>query len=106
MNQTALWVLHNERDVRVNLKGDLDGLQTFEQIHGLMPPADCVDRVILDFSQASRVKPVELHYLLTDMSDDPCFNNIEICIEGLRFNHMNMKCPNAVKEFSGLQEYS
>ena len=94
MYKPALWVQHDKREVRVNLKDEFDGLHSFEHIHDSMPPVAGVDRIILDFSQTSRVKPIELHYLLTDLSDDPCFDNIEICIQGLRFNHMDMECPN------------
>lgn len=95
MYQCSHRILHEERDVRLNFKGEFDGLQTFEQIHTLMPPVNCVDRVILDFSRVSRVKPIELHYLLTELADDPCFNNVEIRVEGLRFSYMETDCPNA-----------
>ena len=97
MDKPALWIVHNERDVKVNLKGEFDGLYAFEHIHDSLPPVDCFNRLILDFSQASGTKPIELLYFLEDLKDDPCFNNIEICIHGLRFSYMDTACPNGGK---------
>ena len=95
MHQCSHRILCNEREVKLNFKGEFDGLQAFEHIHESLPPADHFERIILDFSGVARIKPIEIHYLLTDMADDPCFNNIEIRVEGLRFSYMDTICPNA-----------
>ena len=98
MHQCSHRILDNEREVKLNFKGEFDGLQAFEHIHDSLAPADCFDSVTLDFSGVSRVKPIELHYLLADLADDPCFNNVEIRIQGLRFSYMDTECPNARRE--------
>ena len=95
MYQCSHRVLYDRREIRFSFRGEFCGLQVFEHIHDSLPPVDCLDRVILDFSGVVRANPIELLYLLEDIRDDPCFNNVEIRIQGLRFNHMDMVCPNA-----------
>jgi len=95
MYQCSHRVLYDKREFRLSFRGEFYGLQAFDHIHDSLPPADCFDRVILDFSGVSRVKPIELLYLLENLKDDPCFNNIEIRIEGLRYSYMDTVCPNA-----------
>lgn len=86
-------ILRDEREVRLKFKGEFDGLQAFEYIHDTVSSNGTFDRIVLDFSESSRVKPVELHYLIADLADDPCFNKVEIRIQGLRFNYMDSECP-------------
>ena len=106
MYQCSHKVLYDEREIRLSFRGELYGLEAFEHIHDALPSVDCFDRVILDFSGAARVKPIELLYLLENLKDDPCFNNIEIRIEGLRYSYMDMECPKACKESRGIQQHA
>jgi hypothetical protein len=92
--------------VKLNFKGEFDGLQAFEHIHDSLPPADCFDRIILDFSGAARVKPIEFLYLLENLRDDPCFNDIEICVEGLRYTYMDVECPHTCRESVGIRHHA
>jgi hypothetical protein len=91
-------ILSDEREIELKFKGEFDGLQAFEDILGALPPIDSYDRIILDFSGAPRVKPLELHYLLAHMADDPRLKNIEIRVEGLRFNPMANESMDAFRE--------
>ena len=91
-------VLHDKREVRLSFRGGFSGLEAFEHIHDSLPPVDCFDRVILDFSGVALVDPIELLYLLEDLRDDPCFDNIEIRIQGLRYGYMDTGRPKACKE--------
>ena len=84
-------VLSNEREIELKFRGEFDGLQAFEDILGVLSPIDSYDCIILDFSDAPSVKPLELHYLLADMANDPRLKSVEIRVEGLRFNHMTEK---------------
>ena len=106
MYQCSHRVLYDKREIRLTFRGEFYGLQAFEQIHDSLPPVDHFDRVILDFSGVVRVNPIELLYLLEDLRDDPCFNNIEICIQGLRYSYMDMGCPKACKESRGIQQHA
>lgn len=106
MFQCSHRVLYDKREIRLSFRGEFYGLEAFEHIHDSLPPVDCFDRVILDFSGATRVKPIELLYLLENLKDDPCFNNIEIRIEGLRYSYMDMGRPKACKESRGIQQHA
>ena len=106
MHQCSHRILCDEREVKLNFKGEFDGLQAFEHIHDSLPRVGCFDRIILDFSGAAQVKPIEFLYLLENLRDDPCFNNIEICVEGLRYTYMDAECPHACRESLGIQHHA
>ena len=106
MYQCSHRVLYDKREIKLNFKGEFYGLEAFEHIHDALPSVDCFDRIILDFSGAARVKPIELLYLLENLKDDPCFNNIEIRIEGLRYSYIDMECPKACGRRHGIQAES
>ena len=106
MHQCSHRVLSDGREVRWNFKGEFDGLQAFEHIHDSLPAVDGFDRIILDFSSVTRVKPIELHYLMADLADDPCFNNIEIRVEGLRYSYMDMECPHERREGRAIKHHA
>ena len=93
MHRCAFWIAEDKNEMRVILRGELDGLQAFEQIHDQISLANGIERIVLDFSETSQAKPIELHYLLTDLAVDPCFNGIEICVCGLQYTHMSADCP-------------
>lgn len=93
MHRCAFWIADSKDEMRVILRGELDGLQAFEQIHDQMSRANGIERIVIDVSEASQVKPIELHYLLTDLAVDPCFSNIDMSVIGLRFTHMSTECP-------------
>ena len=92
MQRCAFWISEDKGEMRVILRGELDGLQAFEQIHDQISLANGIERVAIDFSETSQVKPIELHYLLSDLASDQCFSNIEICVSGLRYTHTNTEC--------------
>jgi hypothetical protein len=94
MYHPAFGVLVSDEDVKINFTGEFDGLRTFEHIHDLIPPAGGVGRVILDFSDSSRARPIELYYLLAELAMDPRFGDIEISIEGLHCNRMDGRSQN------------
>lgn len=106
MHQCSHRLLNDKRELKVNFKGEFDGVRAFERIHDSLPALDCFDRLILDFSRVAQVKPIEIHYLLADLADDPCFNNIEIRVEGLRFSYMDAECPHAHREIRSMQQYA
>jgi hypothetical protein len=106
MFQCSHRVFRDKRAIKFSFRGEFYGLQAFEQIHDALPSADCFDHAILDFSGASRVKPIELLYLLENLKDDPCFNNIKISIEGLQYSYMDTGCPKACKEDRGIQQHA
>ncbi len=106
MFQCSHRVLYDKREIRLNFRGEFYGLEAFERIHDSLPPVDCFDRAILDFSGVSRVKPIELLYLLENLKDDPCFNNIEIRIEGLRYSYMDTACTKTCKESQEIQQHA
>ena len=89
MCQPSIGVLCRDQNVAVNLKGELDGLKTFEDMYDLMPAVGCVDRLILNFSDIARVKSIELYYLLAELATEPRFSDIEISIEGLKCDRMD-----------------
>ena len=93
MNQYSRRVSYDKREVRFSFRGEFSGLQAFEQIHDSLPQADSCDRVILDLSTVARIDPIEMLYLLEDLKADSCFNDIEICIQGLQFDRVDMACP-------------
>jgi hypothetical protein len=93
MHRCAFWIAEDKDEMKVTLRGELDGLQAFEQIHDQISLVNGIERIVIDLSETSQVKPIELHYLLTDLAVDPCFSNIEICVSGLRFTHMSADCP-------------
>ncbi|UCD57933.1 MAG: hypothetical protein JSV16_02135 [Candidatus Hydrogenedentota bacterium] len=68
MNHPAFGVPVGDEDVKINFTGEFDGLRTFEHIHDLFPPVANVGRVILDFSDSSRTRPIELYYLLAELA--------------------------------------
>ncbi len=80
-------ILHKSREVKLSLAGNFDALKTIEQMTDLMYPVGYHERIILDFSDASRVKPVELYRLFAELATLPRFNHVEIRIEGLQFNY-------------------
>ncbi len=80
-------ILHKSREVKLSLAGNFDALKTIEQMTDLMHPVGYHERIILDFSGASRVKPVELYRLFAELAKLPRFNHVEIRIEGLQFNY-------------------
>ena len=79
----------NEDGSRFSVRGKFDGLQTFQEINYLMPPVGSVDKLVLDFSQVSKIKPIEVYALLAEMAAVPRFSEIEITIEGLHFDKIN-----------------
>ncbi len=86
MIRNAFTLLREERDVRVSSRGDFDGVRMFDDILDMMPPTHDVERIILDFSHTSRLSPLELHYLLSELAADPSFSNVEICLEGVKLS--------------------
>jgi hypothetical protein len=93
MHRCAFWIAEEKDEMRVILRGELDGPKAFEQIHDQLSLAHGIERINIDFSETSQVKPVELHYLMSDLAVDPCFNGVEICVSGLRFNQTSADCP-------------
>ena len=87
MNQ-PVGILSHKEDMKLNFTGEFDGLQTVEMLYDLMSPAGKVDHVALDFSRASRVRPLEIYYLLSELSIDPHLRALEISVEGLQCRHM------------------
>jgi len=106
MYQCSHRVLYDKLEIWLSFRGEFCGLEAFEHIHDSLPSDDCLDRVVLDFSSVSRVKPIEILYLLENLKDDPCFNNIEIRIEGLRYSYMDMECPKACRKSRGIQQHA
>jgi len=80
-------ILHKSREVKLSLAGNFDALKTIEQMTDLIHPAGYHERIILDFSDTSRVKPIELYCLFAELAALPRFNHVEIRIEGLQFNY-------------------
>jgi hypothetical protein len=99
-------VLYDKGEIRFSFRGEFSGLEAFEHIHNALPSDNCLNRVALDFSGAARVKPIEILYLLENLKDDPCFNNIEIQVEGLRYGYMDMECPKACRESQKIQQHA
>ena len=91
MDRSASAILHKSREVKLNLTGNFDALKTIERMTDLMHPVGYHERIILDFSNASRVNPVELYRLFAELATLPRFNHIEIRIEGLQFNYRSGK---------------
>jgi hypothetical protein len=91
MNQPAANVLDNNKDIRLNFIGDFDGSRAVEIVCDLMARSDSFDRVALGFSHVSQVKPLEIYYLLAQLSMDPRFNTTEISIEGLQCRRMQRR---------------
>ena len=106
MYQCSHRVLYDKGEITFSFRGEFSGLEAFEHIHDAMPSDARFDRVTLDFSGAARVKPIEILYLLENLKDDPCFNNIEIHVEGLRYSYMDMGCPKVCKENRGIQQHA
>ena len=92
MDRSAVSILKNEKDIRLNFAGEFDGLQTVETVYDLIPPAGSVDRIAFDFSHASRVRPIEIYYLLAELSTEPRFTTTKISVEGLQCQHRNKRC--------------
>lgn len=92
MNQYSPSVSYDKREIRFCFRGEFNGLQAFEQIHDSLSLTDKCDRVVLDLSTVARIDPVEMLYLLEDLKADSCFNDIEICVQGLHFDHGNTAC--------------
>ena len=84
MYQSRIGVMRDEEYTKLNLMGEFDGLQTFEQVNDLVFHDGSVDRLALDFSHASRVKPLEIYYLLAELSANPNLSDIQVSIEGLQ----------------------
>jgi hypothetical protein len=84
MFQTACGILYQNQDLKVNIHGEFDGLQTFERVDDLASKHDSFERLVLDFSDASRVRVLELFYLLNELAADARFEDAEISIEGLK----------------------
>jgi hypothetical protein len=82
-----LRVVRKSREVKLMLSRGFDAPQTIEQMADLLHPAGYYERIILDFSKASRVEPSELYRLFAELSQRPDFHYIEICIEGLEFGY-------------------
>ena len=87
MDRSVSSIMHKSREMKLSLTGNFDALKTIEQMTDLMHPVGYYERIILDFSDASRVKPVELYCLFAELAALPRFNHVEICIEGLQFNY-------------------
>jgi len=103
MHRCAFWIAEDKDEMRVVLRGELDGLKAFEQIHDQISSAAGLKRVVIDLTETSQVRPIELHYLLADLSADPCFSDVEICVSGLRFTHMSTDCPYTHGRIQNLQ---
>ena len=88
MVASTLGIQEGDQGSRYHVEGEFDGLQTFKEIRLAMPPIGSVDRLILDFSQVPHVSPIELYALFVELAAVPRFSQIEICIEGLRLDHM------------------
>jgi len=84
MSQSAVSIMKTEEEIKLNVIGEFDGLQTVEVVDDLMNPSNGVDRIALDLSRASKIKPIEMYYLLAELSMDPRFSATEISVEGLR----------------------
>ncbi len=91
MHQSASVFEENTKVPGFSISGEFDGLKTFQEIYDAMPPISSVKSLVLDFSQVSQVKPIELYALLAEMAAVPRFRHIEISIEGLRFDHASDK---------------
>jgi len=91
MQESACSLLWRDRDVVVNLKGDLDGFQTFEQVFDLMPPVKTVNRIVFDCSTLARAKTEEVYYMLAELAANPRFIDMEIVIQGLQWNMLDAR---------------
>ena len=89
MNQATADVLYKDKDVEINFTQAFDGLPAFQQIHDIMPPVGCVDRIVMNFSHISCIETPELYYLLAELAADPLFDGIGIDIVGLRGGSMD-----------------
>ena len=83
--------MHTSREVTLNLSGNFDALQTIEQMTNLAHPAGYHERMILNFSDTSSVKPDELYRLFAGLAALPRFNHVRIRVEGIQFNHRTGK---------------
>jgi hypothetical protein len=88
MLQTACGILYQDQDLKLNIRGEFDGMQTFEQVAEIASSPASLGRVVLDFSDASRVRAIELFYLLTELAREPLFEETTFSIEGLRGKDM------------------
>ena len=52
MHRCAFWIAEDKNEMRVILRGELDGLQAFEQIHDQISLANGIERIVLDFSES------------------------------------------------------
>ena len=84
MDQVALEVLYEERDVKVIFSHEFEGLAAFKHIRYMMPPVGSIERILFDFSRNGSVKPLELYRLLKEIAAVPHFENVKINIEGLK----------------------
>ena len=89
MNQSTVSALAKDEDVKLNFIGDFDGHQAIKVIHDLIARSGSLGRVALGFSHATRVRPLEIHYLLAQLAMNPCFSTMEISIEGLQCQRLN-----------------
>ena len=88
MNQPAVSVINDDKSAQLNFIGDFDGSRAIEIVYDLMSRSSSLKRLALGFAHASHVKPLEIYYMLVQMSMDPRFNAMEISIEGLQCNRM------------------
>jgi hypothetical protein len=87
IDTSASRIIHKNRELKLGLVGDFDAVRTIEHMTDLMRPVGYFERIILDFSNVSRVNTRELYRLFAEMAAAPHFNHIEICIEGLQFRY-------------------
>jgi hypothetical protein len=86
MSELVISEIEDGQDSRFDISEDFDGLKTFQEIRDLMPPVGSVDKIVLDFSRVSNVKPIEVYALLAEMAAVSRFKELKISIEGLQFD--------------------
>ncbi|RJP17503.1 MAG: hypothetical protein C4520_16175 [Candidatus Abyssobacteria bacterium SURF_5] len=88
MFQKVCGTLCQDQDMRLRIRGEFDGLQAFEHVDELAGGTS-FERLSLDFSSASRVRAIELFYLLVELAGDDRLKNVELSIEGLKTKLMS-----------------
>jgi hypothetical protein len=78
---------HESREAKLDVVKEFDASKAIEQMTELLKPSGYHERIVVNFSDVSGIKPGELFRLFAELSQCPQFNYIEIRIEGLQFGY-------------------
>ena len=84
MTQAAYEIPHQDQDIRLHIHEGFDGLRTSEELHEFCSRSATTDRIILDFSDISRIRALEIYSLLLGLASDRCFDSIYFSLEGVK----------------------